>query len=57
MARTLLRGALEAAGDLAGAGRHLVWYLRYCLDGSATRTDAGVPETPSGAEASSATGR
>jgi hypothetical protein len=57
MARRLLHGALEAADDLAGAARHLAWYLSYCLDGSATRTAAGPPETPSGAEASSATGR
>jgi hypothetical protein len=57
MARTLLHGALEAADDLAGAARHLAWYLSYCLDGSATRTGTGPPETPSVAEAHSASSR
>jgi hypothetical protein len=57
MARRLLYGALEAADDLAGAARHLAWYLSYCLDGSCTRTAAGPPETPSVAEARSASSR
>ena len=57
MARRLLYGALEAADDLAEAARHLAWYLSYCLDGSCTRTAAGPPETPSVAEAHSASSR
>jgi hypothetical protein len=57
MAGRLLQGALEAADNLAGAARHVAWYLSYCLDGSATRTGAGPPETPSSAEARSASSR
>src|SRR5215210_139264 len=38
MARKLLHGAREAADGVAGAARHLAWYLSYCLDGSATRS-------------------
>jgi len=37
MALRLLHGARGAADGVAGAARHLAWYLSYCLDGSSTR--------------------
>ena len=45
MAGKLFEGARDAVSGVAGAARHLAWYLSYCVDGSATRPfDAAVPE-------------
>jgi hypothetical protein len=50
MASKLLHGAREAADGVAGAARHLAWYLSYCFDGSATRSvDATEGSPPQGA--------
>ncbi|HEV2771965.1 MAG TPA: hypothetical protein VGV57_03945 [Thermoleophilaceae bacterium] len=38
MAAKLVARARGAAGSVAGAARHLAWYLTYCVDASATRS-------------------
>ncbi len=38
MGGKLVARARGAAGSVAGAARHLAWYLRYCVDASATRS-------------------
>ena len=38
MAANLVARARGAAGSVAGAARHLAWYLTYCVDASATRS-------------------
>ncbi len=38
MAAKLVENARGAAGSVAGAARHLAWYLSYCVDASATRS-------------------
>ncbi|MDQ4071550.1 MAG: hypothetical protein M3088_01565 [Actinomycetota bacterium] len=37
MAVNLAAKARGAAVSVAGAARHFAWYLRYCVDASATR--------------------
>jgi hypothetical protein len=38
MAAKLVESACGVAGSVAGAARHLAWYLSYCVDASATRS-------------------
>ena len=46
MALKLLHGVREAADGVAGAARHLAWYLSYCIDGSATRVAQPPADEP-----------